>query len=62
MQTLWPGNERKRAGNTWPGTTQALWKERDKGGAFSVYSSPSEAAVQSHSQAVENNKVYLLPT
>lgn len=27
VQTLWPGNERKRDRNTWPGTTHALWKE-----------------------------------
>lgn len=38
-------------------------KEGDKGGAFSVPSSPSEAAVQSHSQTVgNNNKVHLRPT
>lgn len=56
VQTLWPGNERKRDQNTWPGTRHALWKEQDKGEVFSMYSSPSEAAVQSHLQTVENNK------
>lgn len=61
VQMLWPGNERKHNGNTWPGTTHALWKEQDKGAAFPMYSSPSETAVQSHLQTAGNNKVHLMP-